>query len=93
VVCDRVGSKPLHGNQPTHPPSSLASQAACTRAKASSRETQLLPLVCPHFLGATWSSIMIPAMPAWGPMGVVVCGHGLGWVVVGWWVGFCFLCQ
>lgn len=41
----------------------LASHAALTRLYASSLPTTVLPLVWPQRLGATWSSIMMPAMP------------------------------
>mmetsp|Transcript_9106 Transcript_9106/g.15884 ORF Transcript_9106/g.15884 Transcript_9106/m.15884 type:complete len:209 (+) Transcript_9106:1211-1837(+) len=45
-------------------PSSRASTAALMRATASCLPTTLFPLTCPHDLGATWSSISIPARPA-----------------------------
>ena len=45
-------------------PSSRASTAAWIRDTASARETTRLPLVCPHRLGASWSSIITPAKPA-----------------------------
>ncbi len=43
----------------------LASTAARMRMRASSRPTTRLPRTWPQLLGATWSSIRMPAKPAW----------------------------